>query len=115
MSNALWPGQKNPAPQPVIETPQVSMPLPATEDEFEVMARERANLRLPENTTEEAEVEALAIKGPVAVYQWIYGEDSITARKVTGRTWAEWGVSDPVAGARGVIRALRKIQELSKI
>ena len=105
MSNALWPAQKSGSAQTVIEaphaeiqaeipqeTPRVSMPLLATEDEFEVMARERANLRLPENTTEEAEVEALAIKGPVAVYQWIYGEDSITARKVTGRTWAEWGV-----------------------
>jgi ParB family chromosome partitioning protein len=94
--------------------PRVSMMLPANETELVAMTREREKLRLPQTAEEVAELEALAAKGPFAVYQWIYGADSVTASKVQGRAWAEWGVGDPAAGARGMVIALRKIQQLSK-
>jgi ParB family transcriptional regulator, chromosome partitioning protein len=106
-----------PAPAPAetpTPAPRVVMMGASSQNEFEILARERANLRLPKTREEEAELEALSAKGLYAVYQWIYGTNSLTAQKVQGRTWAEWGVGDPVAGTRGIINALKKIQETSK-
>ncbi len=98
-----------------ISSPRVSMMHPSSQNEFEIMAQERANLRLPKNRQEEIELEILSSRGLFPVYQWIYGTDSLTARKVYGRTWAEWGVADPIAGVRGIITALRKIQGTAKL
>lgn len=102
-------------PPPAATSPRVSMMNANNPNEFETMAYERANLRLPKNRQEEIELEILAAKGLYPVYQWIYGAESLTARKVYGRSWAEWGVADPVAGVRGIITALRKIQGTAKL
>jgi ParB family transcriptional regulator, chromosome partitioning protein len=112
------PVQEVKQPAPVGRTPinpRVSMMLPTNEAELETMTRERENMRLPQNPEEEAELAALSAAGPYTVYQWIYGADSVTAGKVKGRTWSEWGVTDPAAGARGMVIALRKILQLSKV
>ena len=84
--------------------------LPKTLDEFKQMEEEQKNRRLPKTPEEQAEVEALAIQGPAAVYAWIFGPDSLMAKKVEGASWTDMGFTDPVTGYRQIIESLRQFE-----
>ena len=74
------------------------------------MVNEQRNLRLPKTIEEEEELDALVSQGPLAIYAWIYGPDSLLARKVASSTWADFGITDPHEGLKLLIAGMRKIQ-----
>jgi hypothetical protein len=71
-------------------------------------------LRLPRSPQEQAELERLAMQGPLPVYTWIYGPESFYAGKVRGRSWKDLGVADPVAGCRKLVESLRQMQSATE-
>src|SRR5207245_11543501 len=60
-----------------------------------------------------AEVEALATHGPGAVYAWIFGPNSLMAKKIASATWADMNITDPVLGCRQLVEGIRKFQDSS--
>jgi hypothetical protein len=87
---------------------------PQSESELQRMTSDASAMRLPKNTAETAELEALAVKGPAAVYGWIYGEKSLIAEQMKGQTWADFGETDPIAAARTLTASLKQLERLQK-
>jgi hypothetical protein len=84
--------------------------MPTNTDEFEQMEREQKNVRLPMNDQEQNDLAGLAPQGPAAVYKWLYGENSLMAKKAQALTWADLGESDPVTGCRKMVEQLRLLR-----
>lgn len=84
---------------------------PKTLEDMKQLEQESRRMRLPKNAAEQAELEGLASQGLFAVYGWIYGPNSLTARQVNGQTWEELGMGDPVTSTRLLVDQMRKIKE----
>src|SRR5205807_107566 len=70
--------------------------MPSSSSEFSQMQEDQKSVRLPKSPEEQAEVEALATHGPGAVYAWIFGPNSLMAKKIASATWADMNITDPV-------------------
>ncbi len=67
-------------------------------------------VRLPGTPEAWAELEALARKGPGAIYSWTHGPTSPMAQAAKDLTWDQCGYSDPVQGCHGIIKAIQSLQ-----
>jgi hypothetical protein len=73
--------------------------------------RGRTRMRLPQNADEMRELEELAEKGPVEVYKWVYGAESLMTRAMYGVSWKQFGVDKPAHGCRRLLDAIREHNE----
>ena len=87
--------------------------MPSSSSEFSQMQEDQKSVRLPKSPEEQAEVEALATHGPGAVYAWIFGPNSLMAKKIASATWADMNITDPLAGCRQLVEGIRKFQDSS--
>jgi hypothetical protein len=87
-------------------------PIPSNVNEFEQLEKEQKNFRLPKNDQEQAELETLAAQGPGAVYAWIYGPESLMAKRVATMSWADLEMPDPVTGCRKLVEGLRQTKDV---
>jgi ParB family chromosome partitioning protein len=85
--------------------------MPSSKEEFKQMEQEQKNIRLPQNDQEMAELEMIAklSPGPGPIYAKVCGANSLLAQKMAKLTWAEVGISDPVAGCRQLVAGLRQM------
>src|SRR5258708_2131249 len=60
---------------------------PINSEELQQIELEGDGMRLPQTTQEWAQVEALAQKGPGAIYAWALGENSLAAEPYKSMTW----------------------------
>jgi ParB/RepB/Spo0J family partition protein len=101
-------------PSPVKEMPAlpeaVQNAMPSNKEEFKQMEEEQKNIRLPQNDQEMAELEMIAklSPGPGPIYAKVCGRNSLLAQKMAKVTWADVGISDPVAGCRHLVAGLRQ-------
>jgi ParB family chromosome partitioning protein len=86
--------------------------LPTGEAEIRQLEQDQANLRLPKDDQEQAELEALSTQGPGPVYAWVYGPDSIMAKKMESMTWQELDVKDPPQACRDLVKTIHQINEI---
>ena len=71
------------------------------------------SFRLPQNDTEHAELEALAVgsPSPQPVYAWIYGADNPMTKMMVGHSWSDFGVQDAKEGLKQLLDGLKLAKE----
>jgi ParB family transcriptional regulator, chromosome partitioning protein len=86
---------------------------PQTPEEIKAWAKAGKNMRMPKNAREEAELEKLALQGPSAVYEWLFGKNSYYTPKVAGIAWKDLGgPADPIAAVRYMIKTMKEMEAL---
>lgn len=65
------------------------------------------NARLPKTQEDWGELDEAIIRGPSAVYRWIYGPKSRIAKSMESKTWGDLGV-DPKTYAVDLVKSLKK-------
>jgi len=65
--------------------------------------------RTPKTPEEQAELEALAAQNPQAAYEWIFGPESILAKRMTNINWQAMGISDPKTGLNKLLEGMKMV------